>query len=70
MKILFGLQNCIEFVLQAQILKDECEIVSQKVMPISSGRILTLFSRLIFFLMFRAYTDSEILHPLMKGICK
>lgn len=63
MKILFVLQNCVEFVLQAQILKDECEIVSQKAMPISFGRILTLFSRLIFFLMFRAYIDSEILHP-------
>lgn len=39
-------------------------------MPIISGRILTLFSRIIFFLMFRAYIDSEILHLLIKGICK
>lgn len=36
----FVLQNYIEFVLQAQILKDECEIVSQKVMPISLGLLV------------------------------
>lgn len=70
----FVLQNCIEFVLQNQILKDECEIVSQSNAYyfglISSGRILTLFSRLIFFLLFRACIDSEILRILMKVICK
>lgn len=36
----FVLQTCTKFVLQAQILKDEFEIVSQKVMPISLGLLV------------------------------